>query len=69
MNHVADGCENTPYSAEVSHFEQLKARKLNVAFASIDGGQDGAPPCEAGHHMYFKSYEKVVDALQNFLPK
>lgn len=69
MNHIADGCENTPYSAEVKHFEQLKERKLNVTFATIDGGQDASPPCEAGHHMYYKSYEKVVDAMQKFLPK
>lgn len=69
MHHIADACPNTTYQNEVNHFEQLKARKFNVSFVTIEGGEaQSGPACESGYHMYFKSYDKVIEAFQKFLP-
>lgn len=70
MHHIEDGCQNTSYQAEEKHFEQLKARNFNVKFVSINGGEpQSGNPCEAGAHMYYKAYDKVVEALQGFMGK
>jgi hypothetical protein len=43
--------------------------KLAVKFVTIEGGEGGGQPCYAGHHMYYKAYQEVADALIANLPK
>lgn len=69
LHHKDDSCISTPYSSAVARYEKLKqAHPELVKFATIDGGQDGTPPCFKGHHMYDNSYQSVSAALGQYLP-
>jgi pimeloyl-ACP methyl ester carboxylesterase len=69
VHHKLDGCDNTPYNSAVSRYESYKAMKLDVKFATIEGGEGGGQPCNAGYHMYYKAYQEAANALLANLPR
>jgi pimeloyl-ACP methyl ester carboxylesterase len=69
VHHKLDACDTTSYSSATLRYESYKEMKLAVKFVTIEGGEGGGQPCYAGHHMYYKAYQEVADALIANLPK
>lgn len=69
LHHRNDGCRTTPYASAVKRFDAFKERNISVEFVTIEGGEGGGEPCQAGYHMYNKAYQEVVNALLGSVAK